>query len=81
MKLKEREKKKEKPYVLSMRKEFSSKNSILPSGELNHKYFQTKIGQYWSDVEEESLVKGLADFGVGKWESIRKNLLKNVVRN
>jgi hypothetical protein len=80
MKLREREKKKEKQYVISMRKEFSSKNSILPHGELNHKYFQTKIGQYWSEAEEANLIKGLTDYGVGKWDAIKKHLLKNVVR-
>ncbi len=80
MKLREREKKKEKQYVLSMRKEFSSRNSILPNGELNHKYFQTKIGQYWSESEEANLIKGLTEYGVGKWDAIKRNLMKNVVK-
>jgi len=80
MKLREREKKKEKQYVLSMRKEFSSRNSILPNGELNHKYFQTKIGQYWSESEEANLIKGLTEYGVGKWDAIKRKLMKNVVK-
>ena len=80
IKLKERDKKKEKQYVLSMRKEFSSKNSILTTGELNHKYFQTKIGQYWSEQEDDLLLIGIASFGVGKWDLIKKNHLKNVVK-
>ena len=79
MKLRERDKKKEKNYVLTMRKNFSSRNSILPNGDLNHKYFQTKIGQYWSDVEENCLLKGIQQYGVGSWETIKKSLINSVV--
>jgi hypothetical protein len=60
-----------------MRKTFSSKNSILPNGELNHKYFQTKIGQYWTDEDNEKLSKGIEEFGVGAWDEIKAKYLKS----
>ncbi len=67
-------------YVLEMRKAFSNPNSIHPSGELNHKYFQTKIGQFWTDKDNTQLMKGLQEFGVGAWSEIKEKYLKNCVR-
>jgi hypothetical protein len=66
-------------YVLKMRKTFSNKNSILSNGELNHKYFQTKIGQYWTDSDNEKLYKGIEELGVGAWNEIKAKHLKNWV--
>ena len=68
-----------KDYVIKMRTLFSNKNSILPSGELNHKYFQTKIGQYWTLEDNEKLIKGIEEFGVGAWGEIRSKYMKNWV--
>ena len=69
-----------KDYVIQMRKSFSNKNSILSNGDLNHKYFQTKIGQYWTAEDNELLISGIEEFGVGAWDKIKKKYLKNWVR-
>ena len=74
-----KDKERNKDYVLQMRKLFSNKNSILPDGELNHKYFQTKIGQYWTIEDNEKLIKGIEEFGVGAWANIKSKYLKNWV--
>jgi hypothetical protein len=66
-------------YVIQMRKAFSNKNSILPNGDLNHKYFQTKIGQHWTESENEKLISGIEKFGVGAWVEIKNKILKNWV--
>ncbi len=66
-------------YVLEMRKAFSNSNSINPNGELNHKYFQTKIGQYWTEKDNTQLIKGLQEIGVGAWSEIKNKFLKNWV--
>lgn len=64
-------------YVITMRKLFSNKNSITPKGELNHKYFHSKKGQYWSEEDNDNLIKGIEEFGVGAWAEIRAKYLKN----
>ena len=69
-----------KDYVIQMRQSFSDKNSILSNGDLNHKYFQTKIGQYWTAEDDELLISGIEEFGVGAWEKIKKKYLKNWVK-
>jgi len=69
----------ETDYVIKMRKAFSNKNSIFQNGELNHKYFQTKIGQYWTEEDNEKLIDGIHEFGVGAWDKIKKKYLKNWV--
>jgi hypothetical protein len=66
-------------YITEMRKTFSNPNSIHPNGEINHKYFQTKIGQYWADQENLQLTQGLEEFGVGFWAEIKSKYLKNWV--
>ena len=76
-----KDKERSKDYVLEMRKNFSNKNSILSNGELNHKYFQTKIGQYWTIEYDEKLIKGIEEFGVGAWAEIKTKFLKNWVNN
>jgi hypothetical protein len=68
-------------YVISMRKLFSNKNCILQNGELNHKYFQTKLGQYWTEEENEKLTKGIEELGVGAWKEIKTRYLNNWVSN
>lgn len=68
-----------KDYSIIMRKQFSNENIILENGELNHKYFQTKIGQYWNDADNEKLIKGIGEFGVGAWAEIKDKYLKNWV--
>lgn len=73
------ENKRNKDYVIKMRKMFSNKNSILPDGELNHKYFHTKIGQYWTFDDEDKLYKGIEEFGVGAWLEIKNKYLNNWV--
>lgn len=65
-----------KKYTLEMRKVFSNKNSILPNGDLNHKYFQTKIGQYWSEEDNDNLTLGIELFGIGNWEKIQQENLQ-----
>jgi hypothetical protein len=74
-----KEKERNKDYVLQMRKLFSNKNSILQDGELNHKYFQTKIGQFWTEEDTEKLIKGIEEFGVGAWNDIKQKYLKTWV--
>jgi hypothetical protein len=66
-------------YVSEMRKAFSNPNSIHTNGEINHKYFQTKIGQFWADKENDLLIKGVGEFGVGLWAEIKAKYLKNWV--
>ena len=66
-------------YVLEMRKTFSNPNSINTNGDLNHRYFQTKIGQYWTDKDNDLLIKGISEYGIGAWETIKDKLLKNWV--
>jgi len=66
-----------KKYILEMRKTFSNKKSIHPNGELNHKYLQTKVGQYWSFEENNNLIRGIEEFGIGSWEEIKKKYLHN----
>ena len=68
-----------KEYVTNMRKLFSNKNCILENGELNHKYFQTKLGQYWTQEDYEKLAKGIEEFGVGAWKEIKTSYLNNWV--
>ena len=70
---------KNEDYALKMRKLFSNKNSILQNGELNHKYFQTKLGQYWTHDDNENLLKGIEEVGVGAWKEIKASYLKNWV--
>ena len=72
-------KERDRNYVINMRKEFSNKNSILENGELNNVYFQTKLGQYWSENEFNLLKKGIEEFGLGSWSKINKKYLKNMV--
>jgi len=72
-------KERNKDYVINMRKKLSSKTSILENGELNHVYFQTKLGQYWSNKEFDLLKKGIEEFGLGNWSKISKKYLKDAV--
>lgn len=74
-----KEKERNKDYVLQMRNLFCNKNSILKNGDLNHKYFQTKIGQFWTEDDYEKLTKGIEEFGVGAWNEIKQKYLKNWV--
>lgn len=67
----------DKKYVYELRKCFSKKECIKSNGELNHKYFQTKINQYWSEDDNEKLMKGIEEFGVGAWTEIKNKYLKN----
>lgn len=66
-----------KEYVIEMRKAFSNKNCISPNGELNHKYFQNKIGQNWTEEESQKLLHGLSKHGVGAWTEMKNDFLKN----
>lgn len=68
-------------YVIKMRKQFSNKNCILYNGELNHKYFQSKLGQYWTEDDYEKLIKGIEELGVGAWKEIKSKFLNNWVIN
>ena len=65
-----------KNYNYEIRKAFSNKNSILKNGDINHKYFQTKVGQYWSDEETIQLMKGIEEYGVGFFDKIKFKYLK-----
>ena len=38
-------------------------------------YFKSKPGQYWSEDDQELLVRGIKQFGVGKDEQIRDRFL------
>lgn len=64
-------------YNYEMRRAFSSKDSILENGDINHKYFQTKVGQYWGIDQENLLLKGIEEFGVGLWDQIKHKYLKS----
>ena len=74
-----KKKERNKDYVIKMRTLFSNRNSILPNGELNHKYFQTKIGQFWTIEDNEKLIEGIEKFGVGAWGEIKSKYMKNCV--
>jgi hypothetical protein len=66
-------------YVTEMRKAFSNPNSIHQNGEINHKYFQTKIGQFWTEKENELLIKGLHEYGIGQWAEMKSKYFKTWV--
>ena len=66
-------------YAKLMRKRFSGSKICLPDGSLNHKYFKEKFGEYWGQEENDLLVKGIEEFGVGNWEAMKKNLFNKRV--
>lgn len=64
-------------YVKELRKSFSPKESIDSEGNLNHKYFHSKVNQCWSEKESEMLFKGIEEFGIGNFSAIKSKYLKN----
>jgi hypothetical protein len=66
-------------YSTQMRKTFSNKDCILENGSLNHKYWHTKINQYWTDNNYNLLIQGIEEFGIGAWLKIKNKYLKNWV--
>ncbi len=65
-----------KIYIFEMRKTFSNKNSILENGNINHNYFQTKVGLYWGIEENNQLMKGIEEYGVGVFDKIKHKYLR-----
>lgn len=59
-----------------MRKALSGSEICNEDGTLNHVYFNTKKGFYWSDDHNELLKEGLLSYGVD-WAKIRENVFKN----
>ena len=60
-------------YAINMRKAFSGKIiANLPQGDINHKYFNTKKGQYWSEKDEDTFQKGILKCGVDQPADISK---------
>ena len=50
-------------YAQNMRLQFSNKEMIDNTGNINHKYFLVKKGAYWSNKEDEALMRGIELFG------------------
>lgn len=59
-------------YARKMREVLSSKDMRRPDLSLNHQYFNTKKGHYWSEVDNEALVRGLKKHPVGEWKRINQ---------
>ncbi|CAG9329720.1 unnamed protein product [Blepharisma stoltei] len=46
-------------------------------GSINHRYFADFPGAYWSQDDENQLLKGIEDFGVGEYEEIAEKYMPN----
>nr|7YI8_D Chain D, Transmembrane protein, putative [Tetrahymena thermophila SB210]7YI9_D Chain D, Transmembrane protein, putative [Tetrahymena thermophila SB210] len=57
-------------YAKNMRKDLSNQDICLEDGALNHSYFLTKKGQYWTPLNQKALQRGIELFGVGNWKEI-----------
>ncbi|KAL4472034.1 hypothetical protein ABPG72_007083 [Tetrahymena utriculariae] len=57
-------------YAKNMRKDLSNKDIFQEDGSLNHSYFLTKKGQYWTLLNQKALQRGIELFGVGNWKEI-----------
>lgn len=68
---------KKRKYIIEMRKALSNKNIILEDGSLNLKYFNVKKGHYWSQVENENLIKGVLKHGPTNFKKIKKDSFTN----
>lgn len=50
-------------YAKKMRKELSNQEIYCEDGAINHAYFLTKKGQYWTPHNQKALQRGLELFG------------------
>lgn len=65
----------QKAYITEMRLRFSNNDMIhSTSGQINHGYFLTKIGRYWSSEKVEHLFSGIEQFGIGNWGQMNQNI-------
>lgn len=51
-------------YARKMRLALSNEDIKKPNGEINHEYFLVKKGSYWSEKNQDALVRGLEIFGI-----------------
>lgn len=58
-----------------LRKALCSPPITTPSGDINPLYFQSAPGQYWSEDDQEGLLRGIKQFGVGRDSQIRERFL------
>ena len=50
-------------YSKSMRLALSNEDFITPEGDINHEYFLVKKGGFWSEKNENALIRSLEIFG------------------
>jgi hypothetical protein len=62
-------------YAILMREALSGSDINSRNNTLNHAYFNTKKGFYWSDKHQELLIQGLLAFDLDI-ETIREQLFK-----
>eukprot|EP01022_Parablepharisma_sp_SALTPOND_P001574 TRINITY_DN1067_c0_g1_i1.p2 TRINITY_DN1067_c0_g1~~TRINITY_DN1067_c0_g1_i1.p2 ORF type:complete len:168 (-),score=18.22 TRINITY_DN1067_c0_g1_i1:179-622(-) len=67
-------------YVKELRKAFSGPKMALPDGSLNHKYFKEKVGTFWGQQENETLIQAIRECGIGNWEMIKMLYFKKRVK-
>jgi hypothetical protein len=67
-------------YNTEMRKAFSNRMCINEDGSINHRYFQSKVGQFWTEKDDKNLILGINEFGVNSNEEIKQKFLKNWVK-
>ncbi|KAL9539696.1 hypothetical protein MBANPS3_010113 [Mucor bainieri] len=72
----------------SVRAEFPSTETILKTnGRLNQEYFRpraeihAKEERAWTEAERNLLIQGIQKYGIGNWNDIRKELLKEWTSN
>ena len=66
-------------YTKNMRETLSTPGMIDTEGSINHSYFRVKKGAYWSEKEQQALLRGLENFGIGNWKDIKYFELENFV--
>jgi len=63
-------------WAVTLRREFSPKSMIEPDGSIDQSYFVSRgVCSPWSDEERALLLRGVKQFGVGRWNDIIHNLL------
>ena len=60
-----------------MRKNLCDNNIMHTDGSLNRKYFNVKKGQYWSNLETETLINSVLKLGPNKYKEIKEAFFKN----
>lgn len=63
-------------YAKSMRGVLSGPEICLPDNSLNHGYFNSKKGFYWSENNELTLIEGIKKYGKD-WKTIASEFFQN----